>query len=792
MFFERQPKPLMPGQASNVSIPSNIDNLNAGFNAALYGGGSGANSYWFNRQEVWGPIIDEIESEYGERFENPSTFGAGQILTGAGGDAALARRAEQKIYDWAEQNKNNISAELYDAIQPDAINARALEIKQSYERDLAELAQIDPSIGGKISRFTGALGTGFADPTAAVTMPFGGWSKSLWKQMFQNAAINGGVSAFSEVDVAAWYDELGLEYSAADFATNIGLNAAFGAAMPVAGRGIATGANLTVEVGRLTVDQAKRGWEAIARSRPDAITPEDRALAQSLERLDEVEQSNPLTGFDHSSDALAAFEHQQRLQQATFALGGDQRITIPEEPVAIINPEKLEPQLDAKDAPGLDSLDGRRYKFKAKDLEVDAKSFQFKRGGDEFGVTERLQGVKEWDYDAANNVMVFEYANGRRVIADGHQRLGLAKRIMAENPKQDIVLYGILKREVDGHTVTSVRLDAAMKNIAEDSGTILDVATAFKIDPSRIENLPPRSALVQHGRNLARLHDDAYDLVEQGLIDERYAGLVGQLIDDKDLHVSAIKVLRQTKPDNMTEAESIVRQVNESPKEVETTVDLFGEQSIVESLYVERAKILSSAINQIKRDKAAFANINKNASRLEAEGNKIERDANQKRVSDDAQAIAFLQATANRRGPLSEALNNAARTAKQTGDFGAATDGFLGDIRSAVESGDFDRVSRSDIRSSFQPPNEVRTNKIEPQQEIAEFATPGKDGTVTETEALTRDFFVDDSESAEILKDMKIRLEDEDGNQSVVTIDEIKKLNEEEDNFLKQLGTCAL
>lgn len=792
MFFDRQQKPLMSGMGSNVSIPSNIDNLKAGFNSALYGGGSGSNSYWFNRQEVWGPIIDEIESEYGERFENPSAFGTGMTLTGFGGDSLLAKKQEQKIYDWAEENKDAISSELYDAIQPDAINQRSLEIKQSYERDLATLSEIDPSISGKIFRFAGGISTGFGDPLTAITMPFGGWSKTLWKQMFQNATINAGVGAFSERDVAKWYDELGLEYTASQFATNIGLNAAFGAGLPVVGRGIGETVKLTAGVANLTVDQARRGWQAIAGVRPNAIPSEDRALATALDTQAEIEASNPLIGEDQLSDAAAAFEHKQRLDQASRALASDQRLEIPEEPTSLINPEALELKLDAKDPDGLDNLDGRRYRFQANELEVDAKVFQFKRGGDEFGVTERLQNVKDWDYDSSNNIMVFEYADGRKVIADGHQRLALARRLMAKDPNKDITLYGILKREVDGHTELSVRLDAAMKNIAEDSGTIIDAATALKIDPSRLENLPPRSALVQYARNLARLSDEAYDLVEQGLVDEKYASLIGAIIENKDLHVAAIKVLRQTRPDNMTEAEAIVRQVSEAPREVETTIDLFGEQQIVESLYIERAKILTSALNQIKRDKAAFANINKNASRLEAEGNKIERGANQKRVSNDAQAIAFLQATANRKGPLSDALNNAARTAKQTGDLNAATDGFLGDIRSAVESGDFDRISRSDIGSSPQPPLEVRTNKIEPQQAIAEFATPGKDGTITETEALTRDFFVDDSESAEVLKDMKIRLEDEDGNQSVVTIDDIKKMNEEEDNFLNQLGICEL
>ena len=60
-------------------------------------------------------------------------------------------------------------------------------------------------------------------------------------------------------------------------------------------------------------------------------------------------------------------------------------------------------------------------------LETDAATFQYKAGGDERGVTERLRGTAAWDRGAAGTGIVYEYADGRRVVADGHQRLGLAQ-----------------------------------------------------------------------------------------------------------------------------------------------------------------------------------------------------------------------------------------------------------------------------------------------------------------------------------------------------------------------------
>jgi uncharacterized protein (DUF1015 family) len=67
-------------------------------------------------------------------------------------------------------------------------------------------------------------------------------------------------------------------------------------------------------------------------------------------------------------------------------------------------------------------------------------------------VTDRLQYITEWDPQLAGTVTVYEYADGRLFIADGHQRVALAKRLMAQNPDLNIQLYGYRLREVDGIT----------------------------------------------------------------------------------------------------------------------------------------------------------------------------------------------------------------------------------------------------------------------------------------------------------------------------------------------------
>ena len=789
MFFEKAPRPT---QTFTGPIPTNLDSLVGGFEAAKYTGGGGRNSRAMVEAEVWQPILDELR-EYDLDFANPGHKRFEYAFLPKFGQGSLYNDADQElqdIYNALEVNKFRLPEDLYNAAQPEAIKKAELEIIQSYEEDLADMAQKNPTLMGGISRFGGAIGSSVYDPY--VIAPMGGPIKSLWKTMLQNAIGGGLYGAASEIDVANWFNSLNKDYTFDQFVFNVTSQAAFGAALPGVTYGIGKGLKLTSEIANLTNDQAREGWEAIRRSRPEAISDEDNALANVLNTYDDVEQNNPLIGADDFDDALARTEHEQRTAEAQEAINSDQTLRMSEQPAAIVNPDVLTADLP--------NLDGRKFKFEIDELEVDAKVFQFKSGGDEFGVTERLQNVDEWNYDFANDVMVFETREGRLIIADGHQRLALAKRLKAKDPNLDIKLYGVVKREIDGYTTETVMLEAALKNISEASkanrsNIIMDAAKVLKIRPERLEGIPPKSALHTYISNLIKLNDVAFDLVEQGIISEKYASLIGAIITDKDLHVEAVKLIKRLNPRNMDEAESIIRQLNESPRDIVKEETLFGEEFIVETLFEERAKVLAQALARIRKDKSAFSTINKNASKLEIEGNKIERQANQKRVQNDAEAIAYLNAVANRKGPLSDALSAEAKIAKETGNYTEAVDRFIGHIRRSVEQGDFDSAARSAITSSAQPPKEIRTNKSEPQQAITEFDEPGGEAARAETENLKDDIFGDTDPEQELRYDpeeeMYVDLDGE-GNLTKMKVKDVLAPIEQEDDFIKQLEICKL
>ena len=389
-----------------------------------------------------------------------------------------------------------------------------------------------------------------------------------------------------------------------------------------------------------------------------------------------------------------------------------------------------------------DNIDGLIYRFDPAEIQIDADTFQFKAGGDEFGVTERLQGVTQWDPIKAGQVTVFEYADGSRFIADGHQRVGLARRIQAQDPTQDVRLYGHLLRETDGITPEMARVIAAVKNIAEGTGTAIDAAKVLRVAPERVGELPPRSALVRQAQGLTLLSDEAFGAVINGVVPSNYAALVGRLIpEDEGLQSNAISVLAKTDPANEFQAEAIVRQVRDAGAERVTQDSLFGEEIITESYFTERARVLDRAQKQLRQDKAAFSTLVRNAERLEAEGNQLARNANQRRATNDTQAISLLQALANRKGPVSDALNAAARAARESGSYAEPTRNFVDAVRRAAESGDFDRISTGDVGQLIDAPTQSRTAKDVSERAVEDFDEPGGQGVRDQGDQLQGDIF---------------------------------------------------
>jgi len=713
----------LPQNGISQAPNSITENLTGAFDATKYTGGTGSNSKNFTLLDVWSPIVEELNSTGGE-FENPAIWLFENSPT-------RYRAKTEEIYSYIEQNSDWLPVELK-KVNPQFLDDTMKSFVENKEAEMAELVRNNPGFIRGAARFVGGMGTGFGDPVTLYTMPFGGWSKTLWKNIAQSAAVNAGAGAITELDVKEWYDELGLEYSYEDFIKNVGMQAAFGAAMPAAGAAI-----------RMTGEQGLKGWNVLKNKLQKPLDIEDQAIVDALDNQADIESSNPLQS---PNSIEAEFEHEARLSDASAAVRQGEIPRIPSEPTSPISPQAAQRSVD--------NLDGVIYDLDPMDIEVDAKTFQFKEGGDEFGVTERLQGITTWDKYKAGTVTVYEYADGRMAIADGHQRLGLAKRIRSQDPSQDIRVFAYKLRETDGITPPEARVIAAMKNIAEGTGTSIDAAKVLRVDPSRISELPPRSELVRQARDMMGLSDTAFGAVVNGVVPPNYGAIVGRLIDDEGLQDAAIEVLAKADPSNAFQAEAIVRQVRESDADQVEQISLFGEELVTESLYVERAKVLDRAYKELRRDKAAFETLVRNSERLEAEGNVLVKDVNQRKANTDAQTIALLQTLANRKGPLSDALNDAARTARDTNSYVAATGGFLDAVRGAIESGDFDRVSTGDIGRAVDGAPEITRSQVTDEPALEGFDEPSGVASERQADQLIADMFGADEIEPGSLQDL--------------------------------------
>lgn len=436
----------------------------------------------------------------------------------------------------------------------------------------------------------------------------------------------------------------------------------------------------------------------------------------------------------------ASLEHQTRTVEADEAVLFNELPNIPNTPTAPVSTSAFEslgvPVAGARD-------------FDPDELGVDANLFQYKSGGDEYGVTEALRGITQWDQVRAGTALVYEFADGRKVVADGHQRLGLAKRIKDQDPNQDPKIHAYTLRQVDGWTAEEVRVIAALKNIAEGSGKPVDAAKILRVDPNKIDelNLPPQSALVRQARELVNLSDETFMMVINGVVPANYAAVVGRMIpDDPDLQEAALRVIASQEPSNEFQAQTMVGQVREMGAQKMTQDGLFGEEVFAESFFAERAKVLDRALKEIRKDKAAFNNITKNAERLEAEGNVLEKTNNERRINDEQKTLQLLQALANAKGPLSDALTAAARAARESGSYAGPTRKFLDDVRAAVTAGDLDRLTASDVGRFVDGASESRPGPTRAEPEIELFDEPAGQGVDRQTRQLENDFFPESEE----------------------------------------------
>lgn len=550
---------------------------------------------------------------------------------------------------------------------PDRIDARAREIALERYTGAEEVIGQARGFGDGTAKFLGGMTGAMTDPVNIASMVVFHKPMTTFKGAVAYGAVTSGATeAVLQPFVQSYREEVGLPagwdigFQNVFYATVGG--GAFGAveggliklgqAIDARKRkGIATviddqvgGIIARYEAGELDPEGVKEEFAALAQREPAfaaAVEISERAAAAQ-----DVDGTNP---FGLSPEAIEA--HRARLANAEAdaldvprPFGEEEVPAAPPAAAPVVPPEW--------GALGLEVVDYRA-------IARDAKRFQFK-AADGDGLNDALKDVTEWQPERAGALLVWEANDGTRFVANGHQRHGLASRLM-EGGADPISGPAFVLREADGVTAEDAMVRGALVNIGEGSGTSLDAARILRASPDTATTLPPRSPLVREARGLQALSDDAFGLVVNEQVSARNAALVGREVTDPALQAQIALALQRVDPRTATEASSIIRDLQSAPVVEGVTIDLFGESGFKQALIAERARVKAAVLNLLASDKRAFGTLTKRADRIEAEGNALDTARNADVEMQAARLAERIEREAHVKGEISDALNAAAR-----------------------------------------------------------------------------------------------------------------------------------
>jgi hypothetical protein len=680
-----------------------------------------------NYRDQWKPILEVIKKTTGKEFSNPgnwlylptpddrntSTLNPYPEFNPDAPEASLQaaeplyNRQElydtsaNKVFDYIAENPDLFAnvpevQNLNGTVIADRVKEKVLEVLAANQKlDLKQKSTLD-----YIAGFGGSIAATVTDvPNLAVTgltlLATKGRGMGIAKTMTVEAFANAGAEAFAQEEVMDWYASLDLPYSMDEFYYNL-------AAAATGGAVLSGGIKVAAKVPNLTAEQWRKGKVAIDKynaKKAGLEYKEDLTLNSAVKTSEiesEFEAKSPYTKESDPSGEKNIDAQNQAAQAIIEENPGKL-------PITPANELKTYAPLDADVTVGAILVD-------PDNIEVDAKLFQFKEGGDKFGVTERLQDVTEWDPVKSNVAILYETKEGKLFVVDGHQRVALAKKLKAQGQAPEIL--GYVRKETDGVSIEAVRAEAAAKNIAEGSGTLVDAAKIFRDDPGLIKLLPPRSKLVQQAQGLSNLSDDAFMAAINGVITPEYAAIVGKYIDGSANQLATIKLLQRTNPQNATQAESIVAQAKTIGFEKAEQAGLFGDEVIAESAFLSRAKILDATVKFLKDQKSVFKTLVDDASVIEQYGNKLSKLTNSQKDKVYGQAIETIKQNANNVGPIADNLTTIAKEFEAAGskNIGEFAKKFSESLERGIKSGNFERISTSERGSGIADTKKVDTS----------------------------------------------------------------------------------
>jgi predicted kinase len=619
---------------------------------------------------------------------------------------------------------------------------------QAYADELFE----NTNFSGKVGNFVGTAFGYLKEPSVLLTLPAGlayGFGRTalgtFLKTAYIETVLGGGAEASRQLNVQPYREKLGytgtgFEAGAKEVFYSAILAGGIGGALNTGIFGIsklfskATPEQQIQMIGKiqnnienLTDDQTLKIYKE---NFPDQFkTKETDAAAEFIENRIFEDKQNPMVDNVRSRDI-----HNERAAEVTIKLLNDEPITIPDE-----LPQKL--KFD-------DFLKGAAVEeFDINKLTTDAKTFQYKSETNQFGISDKLMGVTKWDQPSASTILVYEFKDGRLAVVDGHQRFGLAKKLIDQKPR----LYGYRVREADGYVPDHAMLQGVAINLRQGTGTAIDAAKMMRVKNfdinSIMASMPIKSEIVKVAQGLTKLSNDSFSMVVNKFIDYKVASRVGELIPDKELHASTLTILKKQKFDNMQQVDLILKQIRETPSVKMKEQTLFGVEEFKQSLIVEKSILLTNFAKSTKDKKKLFSLVLREDQLLTSAGNKLDNINNEKIVTQNAKIQEKIEILATRVGQLSTDLTQAARL-YQAGNKSEARKYFSDAVDRAAERGDFDGINTSGSPDNNAIETQIQTSTAgsRPESENISnklFDEPGGKGSVEQSQSLKNEILAE-------------------------------------------------
>ncbi len=709
-----------------------------------------------NLDNAWSEITD-IMIKNNVQFDNPipdqdlqnTEFGLPE-----GYETRQERLARALTTLKEEQDKNpNLKLELENKSLNNLDNILkkiSVDAKDSeaYTNELLE----NTNFSGKVGNIAGNAVSYLREPSVFLTLPFGlayGFGRTALgtfvKTFLYEGAIGLGSETSRQLNVQPYRKKLGFEgagfeegarqvaYTAL-FAAGIGgvlntsifgISKLFAKATPE--QQVQMIGKIQNNIENLTDEQTLKIYKE---NFPEQFkTKETDAAAEFIENRIFEDKQNPMVDNVRSRDI-----HNEKAAEATIKLLNDEPITIPDE-----LPQKLKFE---------DFLKGAAVEeFDVNKLTTDAKTFQYKSETNEFGISDKLMGVTKWDQPSASTILVYEFKDGRLAVVDGHQRFGLAKKLIDQKPR----LYGYRVREVDGYVPDHAMLQGVAINLRQGTGTAIDAAKMMRVKNFDINaimaSMPIKSEIVKVAQGLTKLSNDSFSMVVNKFIDYKVASRVGELIPDKELHASTLTILKKQKFDNMQQVDLILKQIRETPSVKMKEQTLFGVEEFKQSLIVEKSILLTNFAKSTKDKKKLFSLVLREDQLLTSAGNKLDSINNEKILTQNAKIQEKIEILATRVGQLSTDLTQAARL-YQAGNKAEARKYFADAVDRAAERGDFDGINTSGSPDNNAIKTEIQTSTAgsRPESENISnklFDEPGGKGSVEQSQSLKNEILLD-------------------------------------------------